>query len=101
MDDSIEVEILDLSCLTRDNSFVFIHVNVGHMQPDAALEYIEAIRNELNLCKRLEERRIDYAVVARRPDGSNTISLKVELKQDDAGNDIDPIIKFDTAMEII
>lgn len=65
MNTSVQLETLDLSELDKD-SFVLIHVDVGRMPPKRVRNYFERFRNEFKLCQMLDEREIQYALIANR-----------------------------------
>lgn len=97
MEKDIVVEVLDLSLLTKEDSFVMIHIAVGKMPPHRIHSYIKGIHKSLPLCQQLEEKGIKYVVVARRENNKSAASLTVEY----AENGIDPVTSFDLAMEDI
>lgn len=97
MDKGIEVEYMDLSNLSHDDSFVFIYVNIGKMSPNQASKYINKVRTELKLCRKLENKNIDYAIISCRSDGTKAVEVKVE-HQDDTVN---VISNFDEALMVV
>ena len=106
MDKGIEVQCMDLSNLTQEDSFVFIYVDVGQMGTNQARNYIESVGNSLKLCRKLETKKIDYAIVARRSDGSTSVELHTDSKAIETGtrSNKEPdncVTTFNNAMEVV
>ena len=80
MDKNIEVEVLNLSHLSQDDSFVFIYINVGKLPMYKCKAYIESVKEKLTLCQKLEKKKIDYALVACRSNGTKTITMEIKNK---------------------
>ncbi len=100
MDKSIEVEYMDLSQLSADNSFVLIHVSVGHMPAMRVQKRLEQVKRDLPLCKLLEKKLVKYAIVACSATGIKTMQISVDYTKN--VNGIKEIItNFDDALKVI
>jgi len=98
MNKTIDVEILDLSSLTPDDNFVLIRVDVGKMPPQRVHDYVIKVKEQFELCKKLEKKNIQYSVIGCRSDGRQAVEVSIEYKDDEP---VSTTTAFDEAMEIV
>lgn len=78
MDKSIEAQPMYLGDMGEDD-FMFIYVDTGKMPPNRVSNYLEKVKDSLKLCQMLEDRGINYSLVACRRDAKPLVKpIEVE-----------------------